>query len=40
MTELKSTDGRLPVADQDSGSIGVGEATTMLTENLRRHGAH
>ncbi|MET9515674.1 isocitrate lyase/PEP mutase family protein [Streptomyces sp. NPDC002994] len=36
MTELKSTDGRLP-ASQDTGGIGVGEATAMLTENLRRH---
>ncbi|MBT2394901.1 oxaloacetate decarboxylase [Streptomyces sp. ISL-100] len=37
MTELKSTDGRLPAAQGTGGGIGVGEATAMLTENLRRH---
>lgn len=39
MTELKSTDGRLPAA-QDNGGIGVAEATAMLSDNLRRHGTH
>ncbi|GAA2943768.1 isocitrate lyase/PEP mutase family protein [Streptomyces enissocaesilis] len=36
MTGLKSADGRLPAAE-DGGSIGVGDATMMLTENLHRH---